>query len=94
MEVQVQRIPRQVDVHTVVGFDGNRPGSGLSDTLHFDVLARNRDLQVLRAAEHGIANYLVALDAVGPQAGLVVNGVLELLAGKTDRYVPFQEIMV
>jgi 2-oxoglutarate ferredoxin oxidoreductase subunit alpha len=24
----------------------------------------------------------------------IVNGVLELLAGKTDRYVPFQEIMV
>ncbi len=65
IEIEIQRVSRQVQVHNVGSFDAKGSGISGSDPRDLDLLFDDRDIQLLGLFENGIAHRVIALGAVG-----------------------------
>jgi hypothetical protein len=64
MEIQVQRIPRQIHMHRVLRFDQNRTGALRTKTLNLYLLLADGNFQILGLFEDAFTNSIFRLGAV------------------------------
>src|ERR1700722_14897219 len=85
VEVQIQGISGQVDMHSVGSVNTHPSSSYDSVAAHLDLLLGDGDIQVLRLLEYFVANHVFGLRGVGAHLRLGLEGVFKLVVGEIGR---------
>src|SRR2546423_15002225 len=86
MEIQVERIARQIHMHRVLRFNQHRTGTLRTETLNLYLLPGDWNFQVLGFLEDAFPNGIFRLGAVGAHPRFRLNSIFELIIGKERRY--------
>src|SRR5579864_7211428 len=79
MEVEIHRVVGNIHMYRIRSLDENAARSRAARALDLDLVASQGKFQFLRALEDSVANDVVALGAVGAEARLSVECVLEFV---------------